>query len=290
MSEKIVIDNDQLEVSVSTMGGELQSVKSKKDGYEYIWQADAKYWGRHAPVLFPFIGRSNDNSYLLDGQKYSMKQHGFLRDYDFELVHQEKDSVKLLFESNPETRKVYPYDFSVELEYKLSSKQLEVIYRINNFTANTMYYSLGFHPAFNIEGDLADYRLDFAPEQEKLTDLLIDPAPFRSGKEATVELKDSSLPLSYPMLDKGLKIYNADDISTVKLTSSHTHSITMDLHDFPFLAVWSPEKKQAPFVCVEAFRGLPDQYGKVGELKEKKGEQVVFPELYNLLATSITFN
>lgn len=79
--------------------------------------------------------------------------------------------------------------------------------RINNFTANTMYYSLGFHPAFNIEGDLADYSLDFVPEQEKLTDLLIDPAPFRSGKEATVELKDSSLPLSYPMLDKGLKIY-----------------------------------------------------------------------------------
>lgn len=43
--------------------------------------------------------------------------------------------------------------------------------RINNFTANTMYYSLIFHPAFNIEGDVADYRLDFAPEQEKLTDL-----------------------------------------------------------------------------------------------------------------------
>ncbi len=141
--------------------------------------------------------------------------------------------------------------------------------RINNFTANTMYYSLFFHPAFNIEGDVADYRLDFAPEQEKLTDLLIDPAPFRSEKEAAVELKDSSLPLSYPMLDKGLKIYNADDISTVKLTSSHTHSITMDLHDFPFLAVWSPEKKQASFVCVEAFRGLSDQYGKVGELKER---------------------
>ena len=58
--------------------------------------------------------------------------------------------------------------------------------RINNFTANTMYYSLGFHPAFNIEGDVADYRLDFAPEQEKLTDLLIDPAPFRSEKEAAV--------------------------------------------------------------------------------------------------------
>jgi acetaldehyde dehydrogenase / alcohol dehydrogenase len=163
-------------------------------------------------------------------------------------------------------------------------------YRIDNFNDKKMYYSLGFHPAFNLEGDLADYRLEFDPKQTELTSLLIDPAPFRSGKEEKVTLKDGSLPLSWPLLDKGLKIYKADAASHVKLASGHQHAVTLDISDFPYLAVWSPEEKQAPFVCVEPFRGLPDRYGRPVELSEKDGEQWLFPEMYNQITTTLTFD
>lgn len=290
MAKEYAIANEQLKVKISSLGAELQSVKSKQDGYEYIWQADSRYWGRHAPLLFPFIGRSNDNPYLLDGQKYAMKQHGFLRDYEFKLVSLESDQIVLLFESSPETKQVYPYDFAFKVKYQLRGKDLLVRYRIDNFNDKKMCYSLGFHPAFNLEGDLADYRLEVDPKQTELTSLLIDPAPFRSGKEEKAALKDGSLPLSWPMLDKGLKIYKADAASHVKLASGHQHAVTLDISDFPYLAVWSPEEKQAPFVCVEPFRGLPDRYGRQVELSEKDGEQWLFPEMYNQITTTLSFD
>lgn len=290
MAKEYAIANEQLKVKISSLGAELQSVKSQQDGYEYVWQADTRYWSRHAPLLFPFIGRSNDNSYLLDGQKYAMKQHGFLRDNEFKLVSLESDQIVLLFESSPETKQVYPYDFAFKVKYQLRGKELLVRYRIDNFNDKKMYYSLGFHPAFNLEGDLADYRLEFDPKQTELTSLLIDPAPFRSGKEEKVALKDGSLPLSWPMLDKGLKIYTADAVSRVKLASGHQHTVSLDISDFPYLAVWSPEEKRAPFVCVEPFRGLPDRYGQPVELSEKDGEQWLFPEMYNQITTTLTFD
>ena len=142
MAKEYAIANEQLKVKISSLGAELQSIKSKQDGYEYVWQADSRYWGRHAPLLFPFIGRSNDNSYLLDGQKYAMKQHGFLRDYEFKLVSLESDQIVLLFESSPETKQVYPYDFAFKVKYQLRGKDLLVRYRIDNFNDNKMYYSL----------------------------------------------------------------------------------------------------------------------------------------------------
>lgn len=289
MTELLTLTNDQLEVKISTLGAEVQSAKNLQDGFEYIWQADKQYWGRHAPILFPFIGRSNENSYLLNGQKYAMKQHGFLRDYDFALEEVKKDSAVLTFVSNAETLEVYPYDFTVRISYQLQGKQLLISYAITNNTDQEMYYSLGFHPAFNLEGDLSNYRLNFEPQTNSLTELLIDPAPFRSGKEAEVALKDSSLPVSYPMLDAGLRIYDAQKLREVILVSGHQHAIRLELSDFPYLAIWSPEEKHAPFLCVEGFRGLPDQYGKVGEIADKKGEQVIAPERGEVVSTSISF-
>ena len=34
------ISNDQIEVVISDVGAELMSVKSKKDGTEFLWQGD----------------------------------------------------------------------------------------------------------------------------------------------------------------------------------------------------------------------------------------------------------
>ena len=55
----VAIKNEFLEVSISSVGAEIQSVISK-DGKEYIWQGDPAYWNKHAPVLFPICGGLND--------------------------------------------------------------------------------------------------------------------------------------------------------------------------------------------------------------------------------------
>ena len=49
----------KLKIQVSDDGAELCSVYDKVRGREALWTADPKYWARHAPVLFPFVGKVN---------------------------------------------------------------------------------------------------------------------------------------------------------------------------------------------------------------------------------------
>lgn len=68
----VIIQNDQLIAEIAEHGAELISLKSKEHGLEYIWQGDPAYWGRHAPVLFPFVGRLKDDQYVYQGKTYQM--------------------------------------------------------------------------------------------------------------------------------------------------------------------------------------------------------------------------
>ena len=52
----ISIKNENVSAAVETLGAELVSFKSTDD-FEHIWQGDPKYWGGHAPVLFPIVER-----------------------------------------------------------------------------------------------------------------------------------------------------------------------------------------------------------------------------------------
>ncbi|MBR6520525.1 MAG: aldose 1-epimerase family protein, partial [Paludibacteraceae bacterium] len=54
---KYVLENDFLAIEVSTFGAELQSIKDKTTGYEYLWHGDKAYWARRSPILFPIVGK-----------------------------------------------------------------------------------------------------------------------------------------------------------------------------------------------------------------------------------------
>ena len=47
--------NDRLGVAVAADGAELVSLRTAA-GHELLWQAGPE-WPRHAPVLFPIVGR-----------------------------------------------------------------------------------------------------------------------------------------------------------------------------------------------------------------------------------------
>ena len=70
-----------MQISVSHKGAELQSLIA--NGREYLWQGDPTFWGRRAPILFPIVGKVADDKLRINGQEYTMKQHGFARDAEF---------------------------------------------------------------------------------------------------------------------------------------------------------------------------------------------------------------
>src|ERR1043166_8956225 len=81
----IKLESNSLKVAIHSKGAEICSVKNSK-GKEFIWQGDKAIWPRHAPVLFPIVGRLKNNFYLYKDKKYELPQHGFARDREFTLI------------------------------------------------------------------------------------------------------------------------------------------------------------------------------------------------------------
>ena len=73
-------------------------------------------------MLFPFVGSLKDKKFTVDGTDYPMGQHGFARDMEFELVSQTKDEAWFSLKSNDETLAKYPFEFVLEIGYKLCDR------------------------------------------------------------------------------------------------------------------------------------------------------------------------
>lgn len=123
------IENDYLKVSVDDHGAELCSIFDKVHNREVIWQADPAYWKRHAPVLFPNVGRHFEEHYRINGTEYPSKQHGFARDSEFTCVDMTADSITHKLKSSDATRENYPYDFELKIKHVLEKNQVSVCWK-----------------------------------------------------------------------------------------------------------------------------------------------------------------
>ena len=171
------LENERLCVEITELGAEILRVYDKKYGREVVWEADPAYWKRHAPVLFPNVGKTYRNTVLINGIHYPTSQHGFARDSMFKCTNSTRDSASFLLVSNEETKEVYPFDFELVITYTLKEKSLCVKWEVRNPGEEEMYFTIGGHPAFRFskpEEKKTDYILKF-PGKEKLRYVLIDP-------------------------------------------------------------------------------------------------------------------
>ena len=115
MSTVRTMENEMLKVAVCDHGAELFSIYDKKNEREVLWQADPKYWGRHAPVLFPFVGKCLGGYYTHKGVQYKIGQHGFARDMEFEFAGQTENSMTYILKWTEETFEKYPFKFELKI-------------------------------------------------------------------------------------------------------------------------------------------------------------------------------
>ena len=172
------LENEHLAVTIAPQGGELQSLIHRER--EYLWQGDARYWGRRAPVLFPIVGKLKDGRYHYHGHDYRLPQHGFARDQDFHLVEHGEHSLTYRLEDSGESGENYPFAFILDLSYTLRGKT---------------------------------------------------PAPV----------------------------------------------LTVSYDDLPYLGLWTPADKAAPFLCIEPWAGVMDTATHDGNLESKPGIQRLAP-------------
>ena len=273
--------NSEMEVQVSSKGGELVSLRDA-DQTEYIWIGDARYWKRHAPQLFPCIGRLTNNQYSMDGALHEMGQHGFLRDYELTKVEESETSLHLQLQSDASTRQLYDREWIVDIFYTLCGKTLSVKFQVRNCDTRTMRFGYGIHPGFNVPLNPAlrfeDYRLDFheasIPKQMELTERYTI-----SGGMHDYALEEGRyLPLQHSLFDHDAIILK-DMPHTVTLGSQKDEKkVTVAFPDMPYLGIWHAPKTDAPFVCIEPWSSLPSTDGVIDEFETKPDFITVEPE------------
>ncbi|MEI4789713.1 aldose 1-epimerase family protein [Bacillus sp. FJAT-53060] len=273
------IENDQLLVQINERGAEVREVLHKESGHHYMWYGDPAYWGRVSPVLFPIVGRLKDDQYKIGDQTYELTQHGFLRDVDFELYEEAKGKVTFQYQSNGLHLAQYPYEFTARIRYELSQNGLTIAWEIEHDGEDTMYFSIGGHPAFNVP----------LVEGEQTTDYLLTLIPSTEHKPVQYELRDSlvrekekDVQLEPIQLQSELFQHDAmifSHINRVSLSSPKGQGVEVDLSGFPFVGIWSPydPKKgtMAPFVCIEPWYGIADMEGTNKQYKDKFGIQTL---------------
>ncbi|UUD42621.1 aldose 1-epimerase family protein [Bacillus pumilus] len=273
------IENDQLLIQINKRGAEVREVLHKESGRHYMWSGDPAYWGRVSPVLFPIVGRLKDDQYKIGDQTYELSQHGFLRDVDFDLFEEAKDKVAFQYQTNGRHVEQYPYEFTARIRYELSENGLTISWEIDHDGDDTMYFSIGGHPAFHVplvEGEqTADYSLTLTPSTEH------DPVQYEL-QDSLVREKRKGVQLEPIQLQAELFQHDAmifSHINRVSLFSQAGHGVEIDLSGFQFVGIWSPydqeKRTMAPFVCIEPWYGIADMEGTNGQYKEKFGIQTL---------------
>lgn len=271
---KYFLKTEELEIAVQSKGAELTSIINRKNNLEYIWQADPAYWNRHAPVLFPIVGRLKNDKYFYEGEEYEMSQHGFARDLEFTVTQHDTNALRFLLESSAaKTIKKYPFKFKLEILYTLNASSISVRYNVENTDTKDIYFSIGAHPAFNCpleEGQkFEDYVLHFREIKDSNRHLLAN--GLFTGQQEAIPLEDNQLPLSYSLFEKDAIVLKNSDAHLVTLKSRNSdHGVTVSFPDFPYLGIWT-KQKGAPFLCIEPWCGLADNEKASGNLKEKEG-------------------
>lgn len=277
----VTIQSNQIIVNIAEKGAELQSIRNRDTGMEYLWQGDKAYWNRKAPVLFPIVGRLKDNRYTYQGKDYTLNQHGFARDQLFSLVEQTKTSARFELTSNAETRKHYPFDFSLVIAYAVIEQQVTVTYEVRNLhDTETLFYSVGGHPAFNVplttDTTFDDYYLDFYPRRSRIQIPL--KGPYADPASKTLVQTNTPFQLKRELFEKDALIFETKGKSTFSIRSDKTpHSIEVTFEDYPYVGIWSVPDKAAPFVCIEPWHGIADTVDANGQLDEKLGIRRLLP-------------
>ncbi len=277
MEDIIRIRSEALTVTVSSQGAEMRSLQMADDGTELLWQADPAVWPRHAPHLFPIVGRLNDDLLHIDAKSYPMSQHGFARDNLFNCLEAKSAKCRFELKDSSESLTRYPFPFRLRIAYHLEGNTLTIEYNVYNPGETELPLSIGAHPAFNwplIDGlAKGDHAIDFEA---------LEGAPIRRLREGLLLNERFPSPLEGHRLVLRDELFADDAIIFDELASRSVSygaqrgpRITVRFDDFPQLGIWT--KPGANFICIEPWQGFASPANFDGDFRDKPGIVSVAP-------------
>lgn len=290
---RYTIENDVFAVQIDSKGAELCSMKSKASGIEFVWQGNPSIWARHAPILFPIIGRLKDKIYTVSGEEFTITQHGFGRDLEFACTAQGKTSIDFTLTPNEYTKPMYPFDFALTVRYTLEGSTLCKQHITTNNGGTEMYYEVGGHDAYNValnpDEIMSDYYIDFGGG-DAIHPLINNETLMITKEKRPVLLEKGKLYLTSELFALDALILDEVPIRSVCVRSDKSnYCIRMDFEDFPYLGIWSKYTGwETNYVCIEPWSTLPDAAYLDHALENKVGIRCLQPGASETLTFSTT--
>ena len=285
MNDMHRISTGGIGATIKADGAELCSLQAP-DGLELLWQAGPA-WPRHAPWLFPIVGRLKNDTLHHRGQSYHLTQHGFARDLRFQWLERSERSCALRLTDSDATRPRYPFAFQLDIAYAIDENRLAVTIDIANTGAETLPASFGAHPAFNWPigpGTLkADHVVIFTEAET---------APVRRLSGGLMRTEAEPSPIQGTLLPLSERLFDDDAIILDTLASSAVSYIgsgpglSITWAGFRQLGLWS-KPGGAPFVCIEPWRGFASPVDFDSEFVDKPGLMHIAPGATEQLTLSI---
>ncbi len=271
---RYVLENSILRVEIDSFGAEIKSIRSKANNQEYMWNGDKKYWGRTSPVLFPFVGSLKNKEYRWQGRTYPMGQHGFARDMEHSMTEKTDDSIWFELASSEKTLAKYPFPFVLRIGYQLEENKVAVIWKVENTGDAPMHFSIGAHPAFvcpvHGEADKTGYRLFFDGLDEVHHHGNDRAEGLSMAEDLVIPLQNHRAVITPEFFDRCTYIIEGNQTKEVGLEDPDGRRIVTMYFDTPLFALWSPEEKNAPFLCIEPWYGRCDSVDFHGTLDERE--------------------
>ena len=276
----MILDNGILQVEISEKGAEMVSLS--KHSVQYLWNADANYWNRHAPILFPIVGRLREDQYRWGTRKYTMKQHGFARDSRF-VPTEKRGELKLAEKPSYE---VYPFDFDLTVRYELDGNQIKVVWNVKNKGNEMMWFQIGGHPGFMLpqydeKDEVHGYSRLYDAEGKVTRPLLLSILEdgLRVSLSTPKTMLSEELPITNDTFAQGALLLEEHQVTAVELLNkSYQPVLRVECPQAEAFGLWAPYKKGCPFVCIEPWCGIADSHNFTGDISERKYVHSLNPE------------
>ena len=230
-----------------------------------------------------------------DGQPYAISTHGFARDMVFSLVDQGEDYISLQLTDTPETRKVYPFSFSLTVTYTLERNRLKKCHRVENRSDKDMYYELGAHDGFRAPVEpgvpMSSWSIRL-PGVERVQFYGMDESCTLTPKGEAIPLEDGKLPLTPSTYGLDTMVLDRPRQATAQLVDDRGHPrVSVEFPDFDYLGLWTADKPfDTGYVCIEPWSSLPDASFVGRELSQKAGVRRLAPGESEELSYLTTIN
>jgi galactose mutarotase-like enzyme len=284
----VSLASEKLTAEINPLGAQLSTLMDA-EGRDLLWDGNPAVWAGRAPLLFPIVGALNGGTYRLGKDYYRLSRHGFARTSRFVVIASEPARATFRLGADEATRRIYPFEFELDVEFKLQGATLNIESSVHNKGNTAMPASLGYHPAFrwplpygqNRSAHYVDFELDEPAMARRLdAEGLLAPEPL------STPIVNRRLALDDQLFRNDAIIFDGIRSRHVTYGAAQGPQIRVSYPDSPYLGIWT--KPGADFICIEPWNGIADPQGFAGDFADKPGVFRVEPGAHASIKIAIS--